>query len=115
MKETVTKVSSYKFSNEELLKIGKELSLKNHDLKSLEDEKKSVTSEYKHKMDACSAEINILSSHISNGFYMKHYQCEVKRDFKTGYKYFIDVETGEEIAKEKLTAQDHQLRINDNE
>lgn len=77
--------------------------------KAIEDEKKTVMSDYTHKLNAKEAEINLISNSISSGFEKKTVTCEVRKDFPKGEKTYWH--EGDHIGTEKLTAADHQLQM----
>jgi hypothetical protein len=53
------------------------------------EEKKSVNSDYKAKIDAKDSHISLLSSHITNGYEIKSVECEVEYDFVNGLKRYF--------------------------
>lgn len=110
-REKVNKSAMYHFSGEELLAKGKDISQQLSDLRQLENEKKAITSEYKAKIDAKQAEININSGHIQNGFCYRNYECYLVRNFDSGNREYYDVHTGELVTQEKLSPDDYQVKI----
>jgi hypothetical protein len=110
-KYSQTKHAKYVFEPEELQKIGTELAEKCAEKKELEDEKKSVASEFKSKTDAVDAEINILSGYLRTGCMTKKYTCDVYLDFDLGRKFYYDKLSGEEILNEQMNADDYQLEL----
>lgn len=57
----------YHFTREELEEKAKHLAKACEERNALEDEKKSITSEYKAKIDGKNAEVNIISKHVTTG------------------------------------------------
>jgi hypothetical protein len=99
----------YKFSKEELEDKSKQLALACEERNRLEDDKKSVMSDYKAKIDGKNAEINIVSGHINTGKERLTKTCDVVLDFDNGYKtYYWD---GLKVGTEKLTKDDYQLSL----
>ena len=50
------------------------------------EEKKSVNSQYKAKIDEKDSVISLLSMHITNGYELKKTECEVEYDFDRNVK-----------------------------
>lgn len=77
----------------------------------LAEEKKSVVSDYKAKIDAKDSTISLLSSHITNGYEHKSVECEVKMLFdvlKKEYWY-----KGKLYDTVPMSPEDTQLKIED--
>lgn len=108
--ETKLKTIRYTFSKEETQANSKELAEECGQKKECEDEKKSVMSQFKAKIDSHDARIAMLSKWITTGYDYRSVECVVKRNFETGYKEFYY--QGELVDQEKLTPEDHQLSIN---
>jgi hypothetical protein len=76
----------------------------------LMEEKKSVTSDYKAKIDAKDSIVSLLSSHITNGYEIKTVECEVEYDHNAGLKrYFYQ---GVLYDTRAMDDTDRQLEIN---
>lgn len=109
--ETITRKENYnfryQFTKEELEEKAKQLAKSCEERTSIEDEKKSVMSDFKAKIDSKTAEINHLSNNINSGYEYVTKTCEVEYDFEAGFKkYFYD---GVQVGKEKMTSNDYQL------
>lgn len=75
----------------------------------LSEEKKSVMSDYKAKIDAKDSTISLLSSHITNGYEHKSVECEVKflyDQFKKEYWY-----KGQVYDVVPMSPEDQQLKV----
>jgi len=97
----------YTFSAEELQQKSTQLAKACEDRNNLEDEKKSMTSGFKAKIDSKSAEINILSGHINAGYEHVTKTCTVQYDFDKGVKTYAH---GDKIVGTvKMVAADYQL------
>jgi hypothetical protein len=53
------------------------------------EEKKSVNSNYKAKIDEKDSIVSLLSSHITNGYEIKTVECEVEYDYDAGLKRYF--------------------------
>lgn len=98
----------YKFSKEELEQKSKQLAMSCEERNKVEDQKKSVNSDFKSKIDSKNAEINIVSNHINTGYEWLTKTCDVQYDFDNGFKTFVY--DGEIVGKEKMTPNDYQLK-----
>lgn len=101
---------AYRFSAEELALKSKHLAHACEELNRVEEEKKSINSEFKFKIDSRKAEVNTLSQQISSGFSYITKECDVEYFFDDGIKIFYH--EGEEVGREKLTSLDYQLKLN---
>lgn len=97
------------YGDSDLAEMGKTLAHFNSELLALEEQKKSVMSDYKAKMDAKQEQINEVSRKVNQGFDVKHETCEVVKDFDNGTKkcYF----NGKLVKEEKLTQADYTLPL----
>lgn len=113
-KEIISKMCKYSFTEDEITKLGRELAQKNKENENTENEKKSVMSNYKAKLDALAAEIAMVSGNIQNGFEFKYMDVEVVYDYKKGIKTFRRVDNQENVGEEKLSPGEYQTTILDN-
>lgn len=98
----------YKFSPEELAEKSTQLAKACEERNSLEDQKKSVMSDFKAKIDQKAAEVNILSGHINAGYEYVTKTCTVQYDFDKGVKIYA---YGDQIVGNvKMTPTDYQLK-----
>lgn len=103
----------YDFTPDEIRAKAKSLAIACSDKSNLEDQKKEMTSSFKYKIDGKDAEINSLSTQISNGYEMRSVKCDVKKIFKQGIKeYYYE---GELVETRKMLESDYQLEIKDEE
>lgn len=109
--ETALRTIRYLFTVDETATNSKQLAEACGQKKETEDEKKSVMSSFKAKIDSHDARIGLLSKWVTTGYDYRSVECIVKKNFKSGYKeYYYQ---GELVDQEKLTAEDHQLAIVD--
>lgn len=86
------------------------LAMKNKELQSLEDEKKTVTSQYKARMNEAQETINKLSSYVTDGFEMRQVDCEIQYNKpKQGQKTIIRKDLNKTHAVEQMTDDDWTL------
>jgi hypothetical protein len=79
----------YSFDKNELAEKSKQLAETCGDKMRIIEEKKSVNSQYKARIDEKESVINLLSSHITTGYEMKNVECEVEYDFDKGLKRYF--------------------------
>ena len=113
-KEEMKKTSiiiRYEFSEIELGEKAQSLARNCSEKQQIEDDKKQITSEYKFKLDSKSAEINLLSTKITNKYEMRRVDALMQKDYEKSMKIYFDVITKKEIHREKFTADDYQLEL----
>jgi hypothetical protein len=79
----------YSFSPIELQQKSTQLAETCEQKARLTEEKRSVNSDYKAKIDAKDSHVSLLSSHITNGYEIKSVECEVEYDFNLGIKRYF--------------------------
>jgi regulatory protein YycI of two-component signal transduction system YycFG len=100
----------YSFDKNEIAQKSTQLAETCGEKSRLVEEKKSVTSDYKAKIDAKDSIISLLSSHITNGYEIKTVECEVEYDHEKGVKrYFYQ---GVLYDTWTMDDEDRQLEIN---
>jgi hypothetical protein len=99
------------FSEDELRVISKDLARYTSEVNQLEDEKKSIVSQLKAKIDAAKAEINLHASYISNGYKYKYVLCNIEKDFSKGIAAYISTEDKKVLHTRKLQPEEYQTEI----
>ena len=102
-------------SQEERNEMAMSLAEKHIDITNLQEEKKGVVSEYTAKIDVKKAEINLMSTHIKDGYITRSVHAQKKKNFFTKQWEWIDPNTGEILKKEAFTGSDFQMRVDDND
>lgn len=99
----------YEFTDLEMLELGRDLSIKSQELRNLEDQKKSVVSEFSSRMTIAKEQIGQLSDKVASGYEMRDVYCTVVYHVpETGKKIFTRTDTGEEWF-EPMNDTDHNL------
>jgi uncharacterized protein YktB (UPF0637 family) len=111
IKKTRT-VGKYVFTQDELNQLGHELARSNRERTGAEDEKKSVMSDFKARIDGLDARINRLSNNISNGFEYKDMECTLELDLEAKKRIFRRIDTNEIIREEEMHPEDWQTEAN---
>lgn len=97
---------------EELLKEARKQSDLLKDKAALEDEKKSVTSQYKTRIDSVQTSIDVTAEKIRCGWEIRNVPCEViYNDPKPGMKRTVRLDTGEDVNIEQMTASDREKQL----
>jgi hypothetical protein len=102
----------YIFSQDELKVIAMDLANKQLDEKIVEDEKKSVMSKFKDRLDQISLDLSKLSRCYRDGYDYKEIECYVDLDWTLKKKLFSSVASGELISSQDLCPSDYQLTLN---
>lgn len=97
------------FTDDELKEKSQQLARACRDHAGIEDQKKSVMSDFKAKLDKISAEINHTSNHINSGFEMRYNTCDVEYAFDEGLKIYYH--NGKKVGEEKMTPSDYQAKL----
>ena len=91
-------------TEKELLDKGGQLSKKNQERDRLEDEKKTITSEFKAKVDSCNAEIAKLALVVSSGRESRKIRCETRYNTpEHGMKSLVRLDTEETVKIESMS------------
>ncbi len=99
----------YDFTAVEIHDLSMKLANKIQDKSNIEDEKKSIVSQYKSQIDAIDAELSSVSSKVANGYEMRKVECQI--DYhkpEQGKKTIIRKDTNEKSI-EKMTSEEWNL------
>jgi len=102
----------YTFSEEEKRTLSMRLANNNQEKMRLEEEKKSMASSFKAKIDSAVADINKLSMNISNGYEHRSFKCYKVLNFKNSMREFYSIDTGELIQETPFMPDDYQHKLN---
>lgn len=98
-----TRYLKYQFTETELRDKATQLARECRQNEEMEDEKKSVVSDFKAKIDGLQAKISLLSGHINNGYEYRNIECEVSLNTPvTGKKTITRTDTGERVGIEDM-------------
>lgn len=99
------------FTQDEMTEFRDKLANSIMDLSSIEDEKKSVMSDYTARINEKKAMINRVASNIRNGYEHREVKCRIDYDFSRRVKTFAREDTGEIVQEEIITADESQQEI----
>jgi hypothetical protein len=77
----------------------------------LEEEKKTVTSGFKEKIDRCVSDSRCLARKISTRQDVREVECEWRMDYTARMAYLYRIDTLEEVERRKLTADELQEEL----
>ena len=99
----------YEFTRDELLDLASELANKTQEMRQLEEQKKSVMSEYSSKTAIAREQVLLLSDKVSSGYEIRDVECEVLYHTPIeGMKTIIRTDT-QHSWSEKMTGSDWNL------
>lgn len=100
----------YAFSPDDIQEKAKRMAASVQKKSSINDELKSIKSDFKSRLDQEDAIINQMGQHIANGYDNRNVECDVVKDFEKGIKtYFYN---GVEYDTAPLTNSDRQTELN---
>jgi len=106
--ETTTRSLKCKFTQEELDIMKTDLAAITSELRSKEEEKRAVASQFKSEIDGLVARTNVLADKINNGYEFRPIECDIDKDMDSKIMTVIRRDTGEVIEQRPL--QDHELQ-----
>lgn len=117
MKKTVMRHLVVNLTEEEITRCSQELARVTTQQAELEEEKKTVTSSYKEKLDRCVSDSRSLARKISTKQDMRETECEWVMDYEQRLAKLFRLDTMEEVERRKLTADELQedLKFNQGE
>lgn len=105
MNENITRRSLVvNLTEQEITDFSKELARITTLQAEIEEEKKTVTSSYKEKLDRCTSESRSLARKISTRQDYREVECEWKFDYNRRMKTLFRTDTWEQVEERKLTA-----------
>ncbi len=107
--QTETRSLRYFFKDDELKGLSLDLANQNQELRRVEDEKKSMTSEYGSRLNILKEHISSLSDKVSSGYEVRNVECEVEyHKPRKNMKTLKRLDTGE-VFEDKMSDYDHNL------
>jgi len=106
--KTEIKWGKYNFSEQEQKDNSENLATKIDEKNGIEDDVKTIKSQFKSKLDSISAEINRLVGCVRNKYEFKNVNCTVKYNYEARTKTFSREDTKEEVYTEALREEEYQ-------
>lgn len=113
-KHTRITTGKYHFNEEEKKGISKELANKHVDRSIVEDEKKSVMSRFKDRLDRFKLDLGKLSRCVIDGYELREFECWIEKDYDKHIKRYIDIHTEKVVDERPLDPSDYQIEMDDN-
>jgi predicted transposase YbfD/YdcC len=99
----------YDFSAPEIHDLSMDLANKTQQFQTVSDEKKSVSSQFKSRLDSIQSDLNSLSNKVASGYEIREVECEVKyHKPEQGKKTIIRKDNNSKII-EKMTSEEWNL------
>lgn len=110
-KQNVMRHLVVNLTEEEITRCSQELARVTTQQAELEEEKKTVTSSYKEKLDRCISDSRCLARKISTKQDMREVECEWVMDYGNRIAKLFRLDTYEEVERRKLTADELQEEL----
>jgi hypothetical protein len=98
---TITDVKYY-LTDEEIKDLAQELAAHIRHFGNVQKEKKVAMAEFKSELEGINDQIQKISGTIMNGYELRTIECEVKVDYTTNQRTYIDPNTGAIIKAEDM-------------
>jgi hypothetical protein len=99
----------YDFTAPEIHDLSMDLANKTQQFQTVSDEKKSVSSQFKSRLDSIQSDLNSLSNKVASGYEIREVECEIKyHKPEQGKKTIIRKDNNQKII-EKMTSEEWNL------
>jgi hypothetical protein len=110
--QKTTRSLRYDFSDDEIRGLGGNLVRAIDEQRQIENEKKTVVSQFKSRLDGKHADIEILTRNIQNGFEYRSTNCEIRfNDPAIGKKTTYRLDTNKAVDTQNMSEAELQLKI----
>ena len=110
-KEYSMEYVKYILNDDEKKEIAITMAQKVTELNQAEDDKKSVVSDFKSRIDGLQAEVNRSATLLNNGYEMRNIKCEVIPFYSEKVFRYMRTDNGEIAKERKMTSDDMQRKI----
>jgi len=111
--KTTKEYVKYQFSEDELKDLSNSMARKVSEKNEVEDQKKSVNSDFKAKIDGADAEINGLARKVQDKYEMRYMECEIIIDHKKKKVMSERLDTKEIVRERDMTEDELQQKLFD--
>ena len=101
----------YILNEDEKKEIAITMAQKVTELNQAEDDKKSVVSDFKSRIDGLQAEVNRSATLLNNGYEMRNMKCEIISDYDAKVFRYVRTDNGETIKERKMKSEDLQRKV----
>lgn len=98
-------------TEKEIKESGANLARFHSEISDLENQKKSVVSDFKSKIEKATAEADIEARKIQNGYEYRSVECEVQKIFDEKVVQVVRTDTGEIIKQRAMTPDELQEKM----
>jgi len=98
-------------TEEEIKEAGASLARKYSEITDLEEQKKSVVSDFKAQIDSATAMASVLARRIQNGYEYRNVDCEEQYDFNEKEIRVVRLDTGEIFKSRPMTPDELQTNF----
>ena len=110
-RKEIRKMLEVEYTPAEMSEMGLELARKTAELRTKEDNKKSVTSQLKSEIDNLTAGTNDLSNKINTGSEYRNVKCELEYDYEKGTKRIIRLDTAVVVYEGPIPDEERQIEM----
>jgi hypothetical protein len=107
----VHELVKHMFSPDEKKEIASEMAQKIIDLQRADEERKTVSSRFKSRIDRLQAEINRAAEKLNSGYEMQEVECDVIPDYDNKVFCYYRTDTDQMVKQKPMTADDLQRKI----
>lgn len=107
----IKKLLRVNLTTEELSALAAKMAEDQATLERLEDEKKSVTKDFASRIEITTGTIRQEAGTYRQGWELREVQCSEVTDRRSGLLTVVRLDTGEEVSRRKLTAEEMELRL----
>lgn len=108
---TIKKMLRVILTGEEKADLAERMAEHRADLQRLEDEKKQITKDFASRIELAQGTIRQESSTYLQGWEMRDVECIEITDKRAGFLTVVRQDTGEEVSRRKLTAEEMELKL----
>lgn len=102
-------------TEDEIKDYGAQLARRYSEITDLEEQKKSVTSDFKARIDSANADAGVLARKIQNGYEFKNTDCEIQWDYDEKAVTVVRLDTMETVKSRPMTPDELQEEMFDGE
>lgn len=103
----------YDFTEDDKKEIAQKMAMKTLESGELEQQKKSVMTGFKNKIEAADLVARECANHLKDGYEMRSIECEVIRDYDDGVIRYVRVDNGECVRTDDITHEERQMHIDE--
>ncbi|MBN8826467.1 MULTISPECIES: hypothetical protein [unclassified Spirosoma] len=103
----------YNYSEDEITQLGRDVARLMNDIKTKEEEKKTVVADFNHQIADIKKNFNKNVDRVNNGFEMREVEARLHKNYLTNEKEYYDPVTGDLLKTEPFEPKDLQRHISE--